>query len=555
MEGAPDNVSMAVSNKSSLQLDRCLNFSWENLSYDIIQPKTKETKRLLHSVTGTAIGGRLLAIMGPSGAGKTTMINAITGRAQQDENHILEGACFVNNVVLSNQIKGIMAVVAQDDIVMGKETPRDAFNFSSRVRLGLDADAAVERTEQTLDALHLQRCSDTLIGLPGLIKGISGGEKKRTNIGSELITNPAIMLLDEPTTGLDSVNALRVGKLLKELANEHGRTVLCTIHSPSSELFMQFDDLLLLSQGHVIYHGPVLSSVQYFTVVGHPPPPRTNPSEFYMNLLQRSELIPGLAECWQRYATSPDAYLQNRSLTPVGPHIVTRDRDMENRAKERTAGWGVQLQMLTARAFRLARRDPSATMGRLIQTIFFALFLGLFYFGVQRTDIGVQDRAGSLFMIDQQHVFVLDERDCGVSTGARGVLDGTAYKRLQPMVVLPIQNVRRAAVSAPLSALFRVCGILHDWLCENRSTVLHSRVPARLDCKCWGRLWCVGRRVLPQGGECVRLHPHHVPPVDACGWFVREYVPAGSVLDLVELPGVSTVRLCWTVLERIHEPW
>jgi ABC-type multidrug transport system ATPase subunit len=89
------------------------------------------------------------------------------------------------------------------------------------------------------------------------LKGISGGERKRTSIGYELITDPMVLLLDEPTSGLDSTTALRIIKLLKKEAKQNGKTVICTIHQPNSEIFMQFDRLILLHDGHQIYQGPI----------------------------------------------------------------------------------------------------------------------------------------------------------------------------------------------------------------------------------------------------------------------------------------------------------
>jgi len=342
------------------------------------------------------------------------------------------------------------------------------------------------------------------------------------------------MLLDEPTTGLDSVNALRVGKLLKALANEQGRTVLCTIHSPSSELFHQFDDLLLLSQGHVIYHGPLEHSTKYFAVIGHPPPPLTNPSEFYMSLLQRSDLIPALAE----------------SLTPVGPNIVTRDPHIESLSKERSAGLGIQFFMLTARAFRLARRDPTATMGRLAQTIFFAIFIGLFFFwfaAQRRWDSGSGRR--HLYDYGQQLLPLSDECVGCFPTGARCVLDGATNRCLQSLHVLPGQNCCRTAVSSLLPHDLRVHHIFHDRICEDRRAVLHTAVLSRVDCELRWVIWRFCRRVFPQRGVGLCHSSHHLPSSDACRWFVRQHSALGPVLSVAQLRVVSAVRLYWVVLE------
>lgn len=97
------------------------------------------------------------------------------------------------------------------------------------------------------------KVANTFVG-NNVIRGVSGGERKRTSIGVELLTNPSLVFLDEPTTGLDSTTALQVIQLLKKLANA-GRTIVSTIHQPSSEIFDQFDKLILLVRGHTIYQG------------------------------------------------------------------------------------------------------------------------------------------------------------------------------------------------------------------------------------------------------------------------------------------------------------
>lgn len=112
----------------------------------------------------------------------------------------------------------------------------------------------------------MHQCRKTLVG-NNRIKGLSGGEKKRVSIGVELITNPSILFLDEPTSGLDSFNAEKIAKLLKKQALL-GKSIIATIHQPNSSTFKQFDRLLLMMEGHTIYLGDAMRSVEYFDKLG-----------------------------------------------------------------------------------------------------------------------------------------------------------------------------------------------------------------------------------------------------------------------------------------------
>ena len=110
--------------------------------------------------------------------------------------------------------------------------------------------------------MKLEKCLDTLVG-GALVKGISGGEKKRTSIACELISDSAVIVLDEPTSGMDSLTSFIIVGFLRDLARE-GKTVLLTIHQPNSEIFALFDALMLLVEGRLIYHGSASKAERYF---------------------------------------------------------------------------------------------------------------------------------------------------------------------------------------------------------------------------------------------------------------------------------------------------
>lgn len=136
-----------------------------------------------------------------------------------------------------------------------------------------------DKVDQILTRLRLQKCGDTKIRL------ISGGEKKRVNIGTELLAEPLLLLLDEPTTGLDSTSANALVEMLVDLAREKRTTVIMSLHQPSSKMFQTFDRILLLTDSFVVYHGTPLDSINYLSGLGHECPRGYNAADHWMDLL------------------------------------------------------------------------------------------------------------------------------------------------------------------------------------------------------------------------------------------------------------------------------
>jgi ATP-binding cassette, subfamily G (WHITE), eye pigment precursor transporter len=177
----------------------------------------------------------------------------------------------------------VAAYVMQDDILYSSFTPREALTFAARLKLGGSADEQDKRVEQLLVELSLVNIADTLIGSV-LRKTLSGGERKRTAIGVELITDPMLLLLDEPTSGLDSFKALQIVKLLDKQAKK-GKTVITTIHQPSSEAFSTFNRLILMMDGYIVYQGLARESPLHFGSIGYSCPIHKNPSDYFMGIL------------------------------------------------------------------------------------------------------------------------------------------------------------------------------------------------------------------------------------------------------------------------------
>lgn len=206
-------------------------------------------KQILNNITGYAKPGELLAIMGASGCGKTSLLNILAQRVGVSPGATFLGDVRANNRVVKEQDFGkIGSFVQQSDILLETMTPKEALRFAAKLRTTLNDAEIEERVEILLKRLGLYHCQNTQLG--GMsFKGVSGSERKKTCIGYELITDPKVLLLDEPTSGLDSLTSNKIIKILRKEA-ARGLTVVSTIHLPSSETFHLFDRLVLMHDGY-----------------------------------------------------------------------------------------------------------------------------------------------------------------------------------------------------------------------------------------------------------------------------------------------------------------
>ncbi|KAF6002632.1 hypothetical protein F1559_000727 [Cyanidiococcus yangmingshanensis] len=266
--------------------------------------RTYGTVELLHGISGVVRPGEFCAILGGSGAGKTTLLNALAGRSAVP---ISEGSILFNGQPRTHATRRLIGYVMQDDVFFSNLTVGQTLQFTADIRLprSMSAQEKRERVDEVLRFLNLSKAKDTIIGDQQFHKGISGGERKRTNIAETLLTNPSLLLLDEPTSGLDSTTALAVVRLLKDLAIAEGRTVIATIHQPSSIMWAEFDKVLLLSEGSVVYFGPAKDTASYFEKQGFRLPYGYNPADYFLDLLV-SSLESGGRMTEERWATVPD---------------------------------------------------------------------------------------------------------------------------------------------------------------------------------------------------------------------------------------------------------
>ncbi|KAL3834153.1 hypothetical protein ACJIZ3_008889 [Penstemon smallii] len=242
-------------------------------------------KNFLRSVTGKIRPGRITAIMGPSGAGKTTFLSALAGKAV---GCTVSGTVLINGKTVSiHSYRKIIGFVPQDDIVHGNLTVEENLWFSARCRLSADLSKPDKFliVERVIESLGLQAVRGSLVGTVEK-RGISGGQRKRVNVGVELVMEPSLLFLDEPTSGLDSSSSQLLLRALRREALE-GVNICMVVHQPSYSLFQMFDDLILLAKGGLtVYHGPVKKVEEYFSSLGINVPERVNPPDYFIDILE-----------------------------------------------------------------------------------------------------------------------------------------------------------------------------------------------------------------------------------------------------------------------------
>ncbi|XP_077998523.1 uncharacterized protein LOC144451525 [Glandiceps talaboti] len=368
-----------------------------------------EDKPILRGINGIAKPGEILAIMGPSGSGKTTLLNVLAGRKNKSD--LENGTITLNGQPLSKRLRRRISYVLQEDVFFDNLTLYDTLRFAAMLCLPatITKEDKLKKMDNVISALDLGKCLKTLIGNTEH-KGLSGGEKKRANIGCELLTDPAVLLLDEPTTGLDSSIAFSLISSLKQFARSANKTVITSIHQPSSQLFHLFDKVMLLQDGETAYFGKVDSMIDYFDNIGLHCAAHYNPADFVMEKIKGSDeerkciLESGrkitwepLAESGHHNGTPSPAPLEDfDELDSVAVKIYENGEDsIEKKKKKWPTGFLDQYLMLTVRSFKQSRGSLLGKV-RYIECILTSIVIALIWWQLDYSEESIYARQGLL---------------------------------------------------------------------------------------------------------------------------------------------------------------
>ncbi|KAJ9181258.1 hypothetical protein P3X46_009406 [Hevea brasiliensis] len=382
-----------------------------------------EEKDILNGITGSVDPGQVLALMGPSGSGKTTLLNLLGGRIIQPT---VGGSITYNDQPYSKSLKSRIGFVTQDDVLFPHLTVKETITYAALLRLPktLTKEQKEKRATDVIYELGLERCQDTMIG-GSFVRGVSGGERKRVCIGNEIIINPSVLFLDEATSGLDSTTALRIVQMLQDIA-EAGKTVVTTIHQPSSRLFHKFDKLILLGKGSLLYFGQASEAMSYFSSIGCNPLIAMNPAEFLLDLANGNINDVSVPSELEDKVQTEDSDTETRNGKPspknVHEYLVgayeTRVAEKEKKKlmvpipldeevklkvsspkRQWGASWWEQYTILFCRGIKERRHDYFSWL-RITQVLSTAIILGLLWWQSDSSSPkGLQDQAGLLFFI------------------------------------------------------------------------------------------------------------------------------------------------------------
>nr|CAB3497031.1 unnamed protein product [Digitaria exilis] len=438
-------------------------------------------REILGGISGSASPGEVLALMGPSGSGKTTLLSILGGRpgggalegsvSYNDEPYckslkrsmaarasrpageasaaglppvsswvagVVGGGQVIPHAVMSPSVTHLVALifacrigfVTQDDVLFTHLTVKETLTYAALLRLPrtMTRQQKKERAMDIIYELGLERCQDTMIG-GSFVRGVSGGERKRVCIGNEILINPSLLFLDEPTSGLDSTTALRIVQLLHDIA-EDGKTVITTIHQPSSRLFHKFDKLILLGKGSLLYFGKASEAMPYFQSIGCTPLIAMNPAEFLLDLANgntndvsvpselddkvhmenhnlennnsKNDHRPSAQDVHEYLVDAYEtrvAFKEKKKLLAPLPISDDLKATITSSKREWGTSWWQQYSILFCRGIKERRHDYLSWM-RITQVIATSFILGLLWWHSDpRTLKGLEDQAGLLFFI------------------------------------------------------------------------------------------------------------------------------------------------------------
>ncbi|PBK66494.1 P-loop containing nucleoside triphosphate hydrolase protein [Armillaria solidipes] len=371
-----------------------------------VRPRRGRDVKILQGITSCFEAGKVNVILGPSGSGKSSLLNLMAQRLQStlQTTYVAGGTMTLNGVPAKPEVMSTLcSYVTQDDsALLPYLTVRETLQFAASLRLpsSLSKEEKRHRADEVMLKMGLKDCRHTLIGNE-LLKGISGGEKRRVSIAVQVLTEPQILMLDEPTSGLDAFTAASILDVLAQLAKE-GRTIITTLHQSSSELYKRFGNVLLLAKGgRVAYSGPASEMLDYMSLVGFECPSMMNPADFALDVVsvdtreaEQEEL--GRAKVNKLVKAFKDRQEEKGGVSPLSEkHMglsLTNFKGYERKMLSITTA----LPILLKRGVLAFLRQNSLLVMRVGSVLGISIGIGLFFSPLGHDYSSVQSRVGCI---------------------------------------------------------------------------------------------------------------------------------------------------------------
>jgi len=378
-----------------------VEIKFQDLQYTASLGLGKGKKEILHFIHGRFLPGQLIAIMGPSGAGKSTLLDLLSGYRISG----VRGCVFVNSRERDlEEFRRVSCYITQDDRLQ----PLLSVEENMKVAADLKLPAKYKEVEK-------EEIINEILRILGLFEAkktravqLSGGQKKRLSIALELVNNPLVLFLDEPTTGLDSASCHLTVKLMKSLARQ-GRTIVCTIHQPSATLFEEFDHVYVLAAGECLYQGSPQNLVPFLSSVGLACPNFHNPADYIIELacgehgLDKIDILVKGTHNGRTIAWFHDAENIQHTDHVERPHRSPRLPGLRCHSSLQATSQLNQLSVIIKRGFLKVSRDATLTYMRFVANVLVGFMLGLLYWGSGVDGSRVLDNYNLLFSILIHH--------------------------------------------------------------------------------------------------------------------------------------------------------